>query len=318
VSNFAKFQIKDQYGFVAECTPMDEVRTATSVRLVGSTFTGNVIDPTFWSTTPTTSGTAVQGNGEVVLGTGLSATGAIVFQSSRKARYVGGSSNRYRSQIQLSDEGVANNVKRWGMFDGSDGAYFMLSGTAFYACVMKNGTGTAVASPSWNGSTTLPTFSVCNTFEIYITNRKVYFVIAGTLMHTYDASTTPWTATTTLPVRADNTNVGNAKNTSLKIRVNTIYRLGEVETLPTYKVINSAATTICKYGAGNLHKIIFNTPTTSAVSIFDSLGVTGTASIGVVTCPNNTPPFDLDYHIPFANGLTVLTAGTPNLTVVFE
>jgi hypothetical protein len=104
----------------------------------------------------------------------------------------------------------------------------------------------------------------------------------------------------------------------MSIRVNTIYRLGKMETLPTYRVINSAATTICKYGAGNLHRIIFNTPTTSAVSIWDSLGTTGTASIAVITCPANTPPFYMDYHIPFANGLTILTAGTPNLTVVYE
>lgn len=318
MSNFSKVQLKDQYGFIVEATPMDELRIAEPVRIVGSTFTGNTIDSTFWTTAVTTSGTATQANGEVVLGCGASATGAIVLTSNRKARYVGGSSNRYRAQIQFGDSGVAGNVKRWGMFDGTDGAYFMLSGTSMYVATRRNNVETGVLSTAWNGSTTLPTFTNCNTYEIYITNRKVYFVIAGTLMHTVDSTTQTWTATTTLPVRTDNTNVGNTTNTTMSIRVNTIYRLGRMETLPTYKVISGAGVTSCKLGAGNLHKIIFNTPTTNPVSIFDSVSSTGTASIGVVNCPANTAPFVLDYHIPFANGLTILTAGTPNLTVVFE
>jgi len=318
MSNFAKVQLKDQYGFAAEVTPMDELRVAEASRLVGSTFVGSTIDTNFWTTSTTSSGTAAQANGEVILGSGASATGAVSIVSIRKARYVGGSSNRYRAQLQFSDSGVASNVKRWGMFDGTDGAYFMLSGTSAYVATRRNNVETGVISTAWNGSTTLPTFTNCNTYEIYITNRKVYFVIAGTLVHTVDSVSQTWSATTTLPVRADNTNVGNATNTIMSIRVNTIYRLGKMETLPNYRMINSATTTVCKRGAGNLHRIIFNTPTTQAVSIWDSLGTTGTASIAVITCPANTAPFYMDYHIPFADGLTILTAGSPNLTIVFE
>lgn len=318
MSNFAKVQLKDQYNFAAECTPMDELRVAPSYRLVGSTFVGNTIDTNFWTTAITTSGTVTQANGEVVLSSSSNATGAASIQSNRKARYTGGSSNRYRAQLQFSDLGVTNNTKRWGLFDGTDGAYFSLVGTGLFVNTMKNGTGTSVALASWNGSTTAPTLTNCNTYEIYITNRKVYFVIAGTLMHTVDSTATPWTATTTLPVRADNTNSSNTTNTTMSIRVQTIYRLGQLETLPTYRHINSATITNCKLGAGNLHKIVFNSPNTGAVSIFDSTGATGTASIGVVVCPNNAVPFALDYHIPFANGLTILTAGTIDLTVVYE
>jgi hypothetical protein len=318
VSNFAKVQLKDQYGFAAECTPMDELRTAKSVRLVGSTFVGGVVDTNFWATTITTSGTAVQANGEVVLGSGASATGAVTFQSNRKGRYVGGSSNRYRAQIQMGDAGVVNNVRRWGMFDGTDGAYFMLSGSSSYVATRRNGTETAVLSANWNGSTSVPAYLNCNTFEIYITNRKVYFVIAGTLVHTVDSVSQTWTATTTLPVRADNTNVGSVTNSDIRIRVNTLYRLGELETLPTYKHILTAATTVCKRGSGNLHRIVVNSPTNNPISVFDSLGVTGTASIAVINPAEKTDPFCLEYHLPFADGLTILTAGTPDLTIVYE
>ena len=318
MSNFAKVQLKDQYNFIVEATPNDELRTVTPVRLVGSTFVGTVIDTNFWTTSITTSGTATQANGEVTLGCGASATGAIVFQSNRKARYVGGVANRYRAQIQFGDNGVVNNVKRWGMFDGTDGAYFMFSGTSCYVATRRGGVETAVLSTAWNRSTTLPTFTDCSTYEIYVNNRRVHFVISGVLVHTVDSVSQTWTATTTLPSRADNTNVGSVTNSNMKIRVQTIYRLGEMETLPTYKVINSATMTICKYGAGNLHRVVVNTPTSAAISIFDSLGVTGTASIGVIDSGNTASPYYLDYHIPFQNGLTILTAGSPNLTIVYE
>ena len=318
MSNFAKVQIKDQYNFVAAGTPNDELRVVSPVRLVGSTFAGTTVDTNFWTVSTTTSGTAVQANGEVVLGCGASATGAVIFQSNRKARYVGGSANRYRAQIQFGDNGVANNVKRWGLFDGTDGVYFMLSGTSCYIATRRGGVETGVISTAWNGSTTLPTFTNCSTYEIYINNRRVHFVISGVLVHTVDSIAQTWTATTTLPSRVDNTNVGSVTNSNVNVRVQTVYRLGEVETLPTYKTINSATTTICKRGAGNLHRIIFNTPTAASVSIWDSVGTTGTASIGIIIPPSGAVPFDLDYHIPFQDGLTILTAGSPNLTVVYE
>jgi len=318
MSNFAKVQLKDQYNFAVEATPNDELRVVNPVRLVGSTFVGAVVDTNFWTVSTTTSGTAVQANGEVTLGCGASATGAVVFQSNRKARYVGSSASRYRAQIQFGDNGVANNVKRWGIFDGTDGAYFMLSGTSCYVATRRNGVETGVISTAWNGSTTLPTFTNCSTYEIYINNRRVHFVISGVLIHTVDSVSQTWTATTTLPSRVDNTNVGSVTNSNVKVRVQTIYRLGELETLPTYKMINSAATTICKRGAGNLHRIIFNTPTAASVSIWDSVGTTGTASIAIIIPPSGAAPFDLDYHIPFQDGLTILTAGSPNLTIVYE
>ena len=303
-------QLKDQYGFVTECTPLDELRVASSVRLVGSTFTGTTVDSNFWTATPTNSATITQANGEVVLASGVNAAGSAIFQSVRSARYVGGASNRYRAQIQFSDTGKEGNTKRWGLFDGTNGAYFKFAGIVAQVCTMRGGVETAVASTSWNGSTTLPTFSNCNTYEIYITNRKVYFVIAGTLMHTVDSVSQTWTATTTLPIRADNINSGNTTNTTMSIRVNTIYRLGELETLPTYKHITTAATTICKYGAGNLHRITVNDPGGTLVTIYDNLAGSGTV-IGVINTPSSgANPLCLEYHLPFAIGLTIVSTGT--------
>jgi hypothetical protein len=320
---FKKAQLNDQYNFVAECTPMDELRVAQAVRLVGSTFVGSTIDTNFWTATIAASGGTIATAdlttmpGALTLSSKTDATGSVIVQSNRYARYTGGNSNRYRAQVQFGDTGKTDNVKRWGIFDGTNGAYFKLAGTALSVNTMKAGSETSVASASWNGSTTTPTLTNVNTYEIYITNSKVYFVIGGVLVHTVSASTSTWTATTTLPVRMDNINAGNTTDTVMYIRVATIYRLGPLETLPTYKHITSATTTVCKLGAGNLHRLVVNNPTAHAITFYDNTSATGTV-IAIVTPQANSSPFTLEYHLPFATGLTVVTAGTPDLTVVYE
>lgn len=317
-------QISDQYGFAAECTPMDELRVAQSYRLVGSTFTGSTIDTNFWTVTIAASGGTVATAdlttmaGALTLSSKTDATGSVIVQSVRSARYVGGNSNRYRAQVQFGDTGVANNTKRWGMFDGTDGAYFKLAGTTLSVCTMKAGSETAVTSGSWNGSTATPTLTNANTYEIYITNSKVFWVISGVLVHTLSATASTWTATTTLPVRADNINATNTTDTTMTVRVMTIYRLGPIETLPTYKHITGAATTVCKLGAGNLHRIIVNQAGTLC-TITDNTTSGGTV-IGILDTNKATGNLGaIEYHLPFSVGLTLVTTGAgTDITVVYE
>ena len=152
MSIFKKTQIKDQYNFIAECTPVDELRTAEATRLVGTIFgpaTGTTpstgvtgTDPNFWTGTVTataggTQPTIAQTVSQVLISSGDKADASAILQTVRKARYVGSISNRFRAQIQLGDTGVASNTRRWGCFDGSDGAYFELAGTTLSACVIK-------------------------------------------------------------------------------------------------------------------------------------------------------------------------------------
>ena len=111
--------------------------------------------------------------------------------------------------------------------------------------------------------------------------------------------------------------MGSVTNSNVMVRVQTIFRLGEMETLPTYRVISTATTTVCKYGPGNLHRVIFNAPTAATVTLWDSV-TTGSSLIATILPPASATPFVLDYRIPFANGLTILTAGSPNLTIVYE
>lgn len=310
-------RLTDAYGFSVENTPMDEMRTISPVRLVGSNFVGTVIDPNFWTPTVVNSSTATQANGQLTLASGTNAAGAITVQSFRSARYVGGSSNRYRGLIQLGDTGTNGNARRWGAFDGTNGAFFRISSSTLSACTMIGGVATCTNSSSWNGAQTVPTMTSCNTYEIYYTNKNVYYIINGTLAHTASFPANPWTATMNLPARVDNTNTSNTTSVTLKCRVQTIYRLGELLTAPIYKRISTATTTICKYGAGVLHHIVINNPTNNTITVYDNTAGSGTA-IAIIAPGALGTPISLDYEVPFFTGLTIVTAGTPDLTIVYE
>lgn len=306
----------DEYGWGVENTPMDEMRVVTPVRLAGSTFVGNTIDSNFWTTTSANGGTWLQSACQITLSTKTtSANGSIAIQSVANARYTGGSCNRYRAQIRLGDTGATNNARRWGMFNSTDGAYFKLNGTTLYACTRKNNIETAVASTSWNGNRTVPTLTDVQAYEIYITNAKVYFSIAGILRHTASFSTTTWTNTTNLPVRADNTNSsGLSTNHTIDIRVATIYRLGQELTSPRYKYIGSNSTNVLKQNSGRLHAVV-NTNNAGTITVYDNTAGSGT-QIAVIDATKVLGT--ITFNVSFFVGLTVVTASGALCTVIYE
>jgi hypothetical protein len=321
VSNWKQGQ--DQYGFIGEYTPMGEERAISPVRLVGATFVGTTIDPNFWTAAQTGTGAgSSQANGAATTTSGTTDTGTASLTSLRKARYTGGSSNRYRGQIQLGDTGHADNIRRWGMFDGTDGAYFELQGTTLNAVTLKTGTPTRVASASWNASTTTPTLTNVNSYEIYITNSKVYFIIGDVLKHIASFPSATWTDTTNLPVRMDSTNSAGTTAYTITARVSTIYRLGGLLTQPTSKYqAGTTAGVVCKYGAGNIHGIVISNITAgSVVTIYDNTAASGTILFSSGAMAEKTFPFSLDFKgIPFSIGLTlVIATQISNALVVYE
>jgi len=83
--------------------------------------------------------------------------------------------------------------------------------------------------------------------------------------------------------------------------------------------ISTATTTTVKSGKGNLHCININTGVASAtITIYDSTTATGT-KIGTLTLPSTVgQPFNLFYDLAFTNGLTIVTSGATDLTVVYR
>lgn len=315
----------DDYGFNAEFTPINEVRTIEPIKLVGATFIGATVDPNFWQTNLTGSGNVTQSAGNMLITTGTTVNSTSSVSSVRRARYVTGSSMRYRA-ILLQQAGTANNVRRWGVADYlpvfavTDGAYFKLNGTTFGVAYMAGSMETDITSGSFNGvfGSTYTLDTNYHVYEIYWTNSKVYYVIDGQLLHTVTCTNFSWTSTPTLYIWADNRN-SNGSTTAVTetIKVMSIYRLGSLQTSPIYKHITTATTTVCKYGAGTLHSIIVNNPVNNTITVYDNTTGAGTV-IAIIASLSNTQPFQLDYNLEFSTGLTVVTGGNFDLTCVYE
>lgn len=316
-----KIDIADSYGFEVENTPTGELRTIIPSRLVGASFSGTIIDPTFWSQTLNNGGTMTQVGGDLNLSTGTSSNGEAIIQSVRSARYVGGSPNRYRGVIQLDDLGEVNNSRKWGMFNGTDGAYFELDGTILYAVTLKSGTATRVSSSNWNVNKTLPTITNANTYEIYITNSNVYFIIGNVMKHIVTASSTTWSNSLALPLRVSTTNTGISNEHTIQVRVMTIYRLGNLSTQPTHIYQSGVGTVTCKSGPGNLHGLVVsNVSNSSNVTLYDSIGTSSSVIWSSGGMGALTQPFSIEMHdIPFSSGLTLSISGaTSNILAIFE
>lgn len=322
----AVHNVKDLYGWEVENTPMGEMRVITPTRLVGANFDQSTLDTNFWITSVNNDGTVTQTDCEVTLATNTSSNGSSALYSVRRARYVSGFAQRYRTQIKLSS-GVENNKRIWGVAYGStmptitSGAYFELDGSIFSVVTMKSGIETRVSSGSFNGNLGL-TFNPGTSnrsYEIYYNNGKVWFVVGDTLLHTVSASSVSWTSTLSFNIIMKNINSSDiSSNNTMVCRVASIARLGPEHSEPIYKYISGASTNVLKYSGGNLHRIIINSGGNgSSITIYDNTSGTGTR-IGYIETFKVSAPTSIDFMSPFYNGLTVVVVGTVTFTVIYE
>jgi hypothetical protein len=321
MSYWKQTTLTDIIGDLNRVSSYGEALIVEPVRLAGAAFIGTTVDPNFWTATVTGTGTVTQSNGQQVLATGATANSTAVTVTPSIARYVASSQNRFLARIQMGDTGTANNTRRWGAFNGTDGAYFKLAGTVLSVCTMDASSETAVASTSWNGNQTVPTLTSLNFFEIVYTVATVIFLINGNVAHTVSATAAPWASTSHFPAYASNVNSGGGTaNVTMDIRVLVITRLGRYETQPKYGHVTTANTYILKYGAGVLHRLTIATPTSAgsaAITVYDNTAGSGTV-ISVVSLPSGASAVTLEYMVPFNIGLTVVSTGTWDATVIYE
>ena len=304
-------------------TPMNQLRTTENVRLVGATFTGGVLDTNYWEITRTVgTGAATVGGAQVTLTTGATANSRIRITSKRIARYVGGSTNYYRGQIECSAV-TGSNIRRWGCYDWMDGYFFQHDGTTFSIGSRKNGTDTLINSGSFNGnqgSVYILDINV-HAYEIYYTNGGAWFSIDGAVMHKLSSTTAALVNTMHLKAGFEVANLGGNTNVNtMEVRSSTIQRLGPVHT--TNSVWHTATTdtnTTLKYGPGRLESISINSGNAKSDSLtfYDAVG-SGTV-LGVIA--NNqtiATPTQLTYDAPFFTGLTYTTTGKSDWTICYE
>jgi hypothetical protein len=310
-------RIQDQYGFTAECSPTDTLRTNKIFKLVGAAGSGVQLEPNFWTTSTGNSGTVSESGGHVVLRTNTTPSGYCNVQSIRNARYVAGTANYCRAVIQ-QDAGVSGNVRRWGAFNSQNGAFFELAGTTFKCVTRKSGADTPVTTFNGKLGESYVLDTNVHTFEIYWTNSKVYFAIGGVLLHTVSATTTPWSVTMHLPIRGENVNTTIANDINMYVRVASINRLGEAEAEPSFKYISGAGTTVLKYSPGKLHKLVISDGNPgSTIAIYDGL-TAGGVQMALLNTATVSTVASVDFSCPFFTGLTIVVTNAVNFTVIYE
>jgi len=82
-----------------------------------------------------------------------------------------------------------------------------------------------------------------------------------------------------------------------------------------YSNVSTATTTTCKSGSGVLERIIVNTgASTTTVTVYDNTAGSGTKIATAATTAQGV----LIYGCHFGTGLTVVTSGTADITVVYR
>lgn len=320
-----KIAVSDDLNYPTTNTPTGELRVIEPVRLVGAGFEGSTIDTNFWTTGATGTGaTIAQASCELVFTSGTANASSVYAYSVRRARYVTGSSMRFRCVGKTDDTGTINNKRRYGVGWGAsmptvtDGAWFQIEGTELSVVTCKGGVETKVTT--FNGDlgqyTTVTDTVVC---EIYYTNNKITFVVNGLKLHTVNASAETWTNTLAFHAFGDSLNTG-ALGESVKMHVRTasIYRLGKFETQPIYyNIKGNAATYVLKLGAGILHRVVYNNTSGTSLTMYDNTSASG-VTIGTITTASNALGV-WDYGLPFNNGLVMVTTGNGlDCTIIYE
>lgn len=83
-----------------------------------------------------------------------------------------------------------------------------------------------------------------------------------------------------------------------------------------YSNITAAGTNTIKSGIGVLKRISVNKPISgSTITIYDNTAGSG-VKIGTITNTTDVKPYFVDFGCFFATGLTIVTSGNDDLTVV--
>ena len=285
-----------------------------SVKLIGSTFDGAAKNTNFWTEIVTGTGAVTQG-GEVVLSTGITANSTVKYTTVSRARFIPGASNIFLGYMKFITAGTADNVRRVGPYDTTDGFFFQLNGTTFGIVSRKASAPTVVNSGSFNGNlgATYVMDLLYHKLSIEWTPTDTYFFVDDKLLHTLSGG--HLSNFLTLPITMENINSnGQIVNVSFDCIAAVVMREGKLEASPRYKYIAGAVTTVCKLGGGILHSIVNNDNvgsvivydnTSGAVPIMASIDLT--KILGTIT-----------FNCPFSTGLTLVSTGAVKITVVYE
>lgn len=314
-------------GFSQRVNQVGEAVVQQPIVLVNGPFLGNALDPQFWTTTGSTgTGTTTVLNSVASMTTGATANSVALLQTTLIGRAAPTHPNSLRTNIYTPDAGTANNVRRIGVDNGTDGFGFVINGAGagnLGVYTRKAGgaisdvyvlNGNAGASVNWTAGK--------HTLEIEYLTSAQYFFLDKVLIHTVTPATSTTTATLNLPIRYTNTNInGSTANVTLDVWTAAIRKLGNSTARPTYKHIAGAATTVLKISPGTLYTIVAG-KTAGTVSIYDNGAGVAINPIAIMDLSGSSPAAVWNFGslgVDFLNGLTVVTSASGvDLTIIYE
>lgn len=300
--------------------PFGGLRVAPLVRLIGGNFDGAALDSNRWASTFANGGTAAVSGNIVNVRTNGTADGSSIVRSTRISRHLAGTNNVFISSCRLNDTGTANNTRKWGMGDGTNGAYFKLNGTTFSIVTLKAGAETAVNSGSFNGDVTTVTMDTnFHVYEILFNDHEVRFYRDRVFVHKVSSTTASYSDIFSFKIQFENTNSSSStSDVQFFVRGGSIYRFGDIESSPAFYNVTTNETKTLKTGPGRLHRVVVNKKGTSSgeIKLYDSTTGSGTV-IALVDSLNLSGTFE--YNVDFSNGLTYVTVAAPgDITVVYD
>ena len=295
-------------------TPTNALSVESPTRLVGTNFDGATKDTNFWTEATANGGTVTQ-SGEIQLDTSTNAAGSASYTSARKARFVVSSALKFQGLFKFVTAATANNTRRCGAYLSTDGFFFQYVGSTFSIGTRKASSDTLINSGSFNGNygpNFTPTTTQYYKLEIEWTPKGVFYYVDGKLLHKLGLG--HYSNRLTLPIKFENVNSGSTTDVAFDCLGVAIVRLGYLETNPIGKYIGTNATTILKVGAGDLHRITV-TDNSGTLLVYDGLSAAG---VLMANLDASKTVGTMEFGIPFSDGLTVVSAGTPKMTVVYE
>jgi len=308
--------------------PTNEQAVSPVYRIVGTNFDGIIKDTNFWIDGSLLDGSVTQAGGEIDLhtnATGATAASSAKYTSVRKSRFVAGSAQLFDGGFNFKTTFTANNIRRVGAYTTTDvvntpvdGFYFELSGSTFSVnSIANSGTPVSVISGSFNGSygrNWIPTPDTYYKMSIewsplgasYYVNSKLLHKLPGAHQSHY----------MTLPITIENLNITGSVDVSFETVGMYIARQGELHTNPTSNYLLTG-TKVLKYGAGVLKRIIVS-DNIGRVIIYDSVTASGTVITNLDTAQGSQPLGQVDFDIPFNDGLTIDITGNVGVTTVYE
>jgi hypothetical protein len=304
----------------AMVSPNGSLISESISKLIGYVPIGTTLDSTFWQSTIANAASSSQANGVVNLRTNTTADASISITSKKLARSVSEAPNMFTVILRLNDTGTANNLRRWGVFDSSNGFFFQLSGTTFSIVTRRASSDTAINSGSFNEIASFVVDINVHKYQIIYDSFNVYFLIDGKLYHQVTSGATQPSGSLSTGIAISNTNSGGStSDIQMDFRSASVYRLGKEQEPILYYNITTNTTSIIKYGPGKLGKVIINQKGAAGelITIYDNTAASGNK---IATIDPTASDSVLAYNVSFDIGLTVVTgSGTVgDYTIVYE